>query len=93
MTGSLRALGGAEEKKQETKCFVVLRGNMIYNVCLMFTAHQGTGVNVIDNFEGHQQETCRIGDWTSKEIIMYSTGKCRFHLHFFKKTAILHLFY
>ena len=49
----------------------------------MFTAHQGTGVNVIDNFEGHQQETCRIGDWTSKEIIYVFNRKMSLSLSLF----------
>ena len=49
----------------------------------MFRAHQGTGVNVIDNFEGHQQETCRIGDWTSKEIIYVFNRKMSLSLSLF----------
>ena len=49
----------------------------------MFAAHQGTGVNVIDNFEGHQQETCRIGDWTSKEIIYVFNRKMSLSLSLF----------
>ena len=49
----------------------------------MFTAHQGRGVNVIDNFEGHQQETCRIGDWTSKEIIYVFNRKMSLSLSLF----------
>ena len=51
----------------------------------MFTAHQGTGVNVIDNFEGHQQETCRIGDWTSKEIIYVFNRKNVTFTFFYRK--------